>query len=272
MRFERGLRSTTLKPYPVGYMAVPTDDFNRDSPPYGFGDIKDSGVWLGEQDLPVVIELSVRMTPIWVENETAFATLDKSDGCYIYPLMSVFSKVLVEATGNGYYQKTSGEEKITFLGDGFLHYKLDLPQPHLYEKVFLVQGEGKTINWAPREKVVEDVPFLWAYGAQQVHDDIHPLVFSLESVRNETCLRPSSLLAWRERGINPPIIGALGPAITVFQDVYEEDQTRTLKESIEAGMSVIYLIIGQEERGGILRIPYYSYRFAKNFIVYKRRG
>lgn len=270
MRFERGLRSVALKPYAHGFIATPTDDVNREDPDVRFGGMKDSGIWVGDQDFPAVIELNVRVTPIWAENTTAIASLDQNASCCIYPPSSVFSKVRIEAVGSGYYQKDSGGDKIPFIGDRFLNYQLDLPNPFLYQKDFLTQPQGQRIQWNSQDSSNQEIPFLWAYGAQQVEDDIHPLVFTLESVRQETCIRPSSLLLWREQGLLPRLIGKHIQTHSVFQDVFEQDQCRTLSESIEAGMSVIDLKIGIDETGSTLNIPYYSYGYVKNFICYKK--
>jgi len=56
----------------------------------------------------------------------------------------------------------------------------------------------------------------------------------------------------------------------MFQDAFEEDETRTFFESIEAGMSLIHLEVGLDEKGQPLRVPYRSYRLSKNFIFYKK--
>jgi hypothetical protein len=270
MRLERGLRSSSLKPYAVGHVAPPTDDVNRDIPHCQFGDVRDSGVWIGEQDYPAVIELGVCVTPLWADNKTAVATLDTNASCSLYPPLSVFSRVRIGTTGNGFYQKVSGETKTPFIGESFLNYQLDVPKPFLYQKDFRTQPEGQKIRWSTQDRSPQDGPVLWAYGAQQIGDDIHPLVFTLESVREETCLRVSSLLTWRERGIFPPTVGKVEPGHLMFRDVFEVDQTRSLKESLEAGMSVIYLKVGIDDFGNFLRIPYRSYRFMKNFIFYKK--
>lgn len=227
--------------------------------------MKDPGIWLAEQALPSVIEIQVRLIPVWVDNETAFARLDENAACPLYPPQSVFSKVRVEATGVGQYQRASGEEKIPFIGTRFLDYHLNLPKPDLYQKEFLVQPEGQSVHC-----VSQGIPSLWAYGAQQVGDDIHPLVFTLEALRDETILRPTSLLSWREHGIFPTREGDVRSEEAVFQDVFEEDQTRTLVESIEAGMSVITLEVGIDETGESLTIPYHSYRLSKNYLFYKK--
>lgn len=133
----------------------------------------------------------------------------------------------IEATGTGQFQKTSGADMLPFIGERFLEYRLDLPKPYLYQKEFLVQPQGRSIHWAP-----QGIPFLWAYGATQVGDDIHPLVVTLEALRDETILRPMSLLYWQERGIAP---GGEENEEAAFQDAFEEEQTRTFMESIERG-------------------------------------
>lgn len=272
MRFEKGVRSVSLKAHPLGYGAPPTDDFNYESPICRLGGLKDGGIWLTGEDLPRTIEVGVRMTPVWVMDETAIATHLKSKSCQIYPLKSIFSKVCVEITQRGYFQKTSGDEKIPFVEDSLLQFKLEFPKPYLYEKKFLTQKEGQKINLGTIEDKDGAIPCLWAYGGQQVGDDIHPFVFSLESIRQTTCIRPSSLLTWRERNIIPSSGVSSSQGEYGFQETFQEDQTRTLMESIEAGQSVIHLIIGRDETGKSLRMRYESYGFAKNFILYKRRG
>ena len=272
MRFEKGLRSVRLKIHPLGYGAPPTDDFNYESPNYRLGGMKDRGVSLTDEDLPLILALGVRMTPVWVENETAIATHLKSTSCQIYPAKSIFSKVCVDATGSGYFQKSSGDEKINFVGDSLSEYKLDLPKPYLYEKIFLTQKEGQRINLGSLGDKDEVFPCLWAYGGQQVGDDIHPFVFSLDSVRHTTFIRPSSLLIWRERGITPSDVTSSSYREFGFQETFQDDQTRTLMQSIEAGQSVIYLVMGHDETGEALRTAYNSYGFAKNFILYKKGG
>lgn len=267
MRFDRGLRSVMLKPYPLGHTAGPTDDVNEEDPRCQFGGIKDSGFWLTEDILPTIIEFKVRLIPVWVEDLVAVAQLDNNSPCLIYPPNTVFSKVRVESVGFGQYQKRFGEEKISFLGTQILGYHLDLPKPQIYEKQFLVQSQGKRIH---RPSQQNHVP-LWAYGAQQVGEDIHPFVFTFEATRDETRLNPTSLLYWRSQGIFPGKGGETENAGVVFQDNFEMDQTSTLIESIEAGMSVINLEVGIDEIGMALKIPYQSYRLSNNCMFYRRK-
>jgi hypothetical protein len=256
-----------MKPYPMGYTAASTDDFNRDDPQCQFGGLKDAGVWLAEQTYPSGIELHVRVTPIWLENNTAVAKLNDHSVCLLYPAQSVFSHVRVDAMGTGQYQKASGEERISFIGTRILDYELDLPTPSLYQKKFLVQPEGRSIHWIASERI----PPLWAYGGQQIGDDIHPFVVTLESARDETLLHPTSLLYWRERGFLLSGEWA-NKTEAAFQDAFAEDQMRTLIESIEAGMSTIYLKLGIDEIGDSLKIPYHSYRLSKGCLFYKKGG
>ncbi|MDF3034286.1 MAG: hypothetical protein K0R76_1240 [Alphaproteobacteria bacterium] len=266
MRFDRGLRSAMVRPYPSGYMAMPTDDGNREKAFCQFGGVKDPGVWLGEEALPAVIDLHVRLTPVWVENEEARAKLGRSAACFLYPRRSVFSKVKVEALGTGHYQKASEEGRVPFVGVHFSGYRLILPESFLYQKNFQGQPEGRLVHQDPSERGADGLPCLWAYGANQVGEDIHPFVFTLESLRDETFIQASSLLFWRERGIDPFRGGG------VFQDVFEEDHTRTLFESIEAGMSVIHLEVGIDERGQPFTVPYRSCRLSNNYIFYKKEA
>lgn len=98
-------------------------------------------------------------------------------------------------------------------------------------------------------------------------DDVHPLVVTLEALQQETILRPTSLLSWREQGIFP---GRGGNEDVAFQDIFEEDQTRTLLESIEIGMAELNLMIGVDERGQSIKIPYRSYQLSKSSLYYKR--
>lgn len=164
----------------------------------------------------------------------------------------------------GAYQEASGQGKVIFTGTRLLDYRLALPDTCLYRKNFLVQPEGRLIHRSVSETGIEGIPYLWAYGGQQVGDDIHPFVFTMEALRHETFAQTSSLLYWRQQGIYPA--GEEG----VFQDAFEEDQTRTLCESIEAGMSLIHLDVGLDEKGQVLRVPYRSFRLSKNFIFYKK--
>jgi hypothetical protein len=272
MRLERGIRSAALKPYPVGYLAPTTDEFNTEEPYLRMGGIKDLGVWIDEENFPIVIDLCVRITPFWAENSTATIALDSNEPCLIYPSNSVFSRVNIDFTGNGFYQKISGGEKVSFIGVSLLDYELEIPQPNLYQKVFLTQSYDQNIHWQTLDKNLQASPPLWAYGAQQVLDDIHPFVFGLEGIRHATCLRASSLLTWRERGILPIITDHNERGNNVFQDRYALDQTRSLKESIEAGMSIVTLKIGIEGGGNILSIKYRSFRFVNNIISYKKGG
>lgn len=265
MRFDRGLRNAMVKLYPLGYGAISTEGFNSEDPHCAFGGVKDAGVWLGEKDLPSIIELQVRLTPIWVENDTASAKLGENKPCPLYPLQSVFSQINVTATEIGQYQKGSGEEKIPFIGNSFLNYSLDMPKPFLYKKAFLVQPEGRDIHWIP-----QGVPFLWAYGGSQIGDDIHPLGVTLEAMRDETILRSTSLLSWIEQGIFPFKEREGRNEEVSFQDDFEEEQTRTFLESIERGMAHINLIIGMDETGKPVKIPYHSYRLSKDYLYYKR--
>jgi hypothetical protein len=259
MRFDRGLRRAMPRPYPVGYAAMPTDGFNGEKAHCRFGGVKDAGVWLTEKVLPSIIELKVRLMSIWVDNVTAYAQLGESAPCALYPDKAAFSKVSVEFLGTGQYQKKSGEETVPFTGTHFLGYHLILPQPFLYRKNFKVQPEGRLIHQKQGGGTC-----LWAYGAQQVEDDIHPFVVALDSMRNETFLRASSLLYWREQGIHP------SEKERIFQEAFEEDEVRTFFESIEAGMSLIHLAVGLDEKGQPVSVPYRSYRLSKNFIFYKK--
>ncbi|MBM3467886.1 MAG: hypothetical protein FJX71_00450 [Alphaproteobacteria bacterium] len=263
MRFDRGLRSATLKPYPVGYAALATDSFNGEDPHCQFGGVKDAGSWLVEQMFPSVIELHVHLTPIWLENRTATAKFDRSTYCQVYSARNVFSHVRVTFQGTGNYQKISGQENIPFLGVQFSDYVLELPGPHLYVKTFCVQPEGRAISWHLQDKGTRSEHVLWAFGGLQVEDDIQPFVFTLDTLRDETIILPTSLLNWREQGLvsSPEIL---------FQDTWQPDEQRTLRESLEAGMSVIYLKLGVDENGENLKIPYSSYRLANGYLFYKR--
>lgn len=259
MRFDRGLRSAMTKPYPMGHEATPTEDFNTEDPHCIVGGIKDAGEWLGEEDLPSMIELHVRLTPVWVDNGTASSQLGDNKACPLYPPQSAFSNIKITATGGGQYQKVSGNEKIPFTGSSFLHYSLDLPQPCLYQKTFLVQPEGRHIHWMP-----QGVLFLWAYGGAQMGDDVHPLVVTLETIRDQTILKPTSLLSWREQGIFP------GNEEVIFQDIFEEEETRTLMESLEMGRAKINLVTGVDEKGKLVKVPYHSYQLLKDSLFFKR--
>lgn len=264
MRLDRGLRIAQMKPYPLGHGALSTEGFNEEEPRCTIGGVKDPGLWLGDHQLPTHIELQVRLIPVWVDNQAASAQLSENSPCPLYPPHSAISHILIRNIGMGQYQKSSGDEKIPFNGTSFLDYTLELPKPYLYQKNFLVQPEGRDIRWTPQGRL-----FLWAYGATQIEDDIHPLVMTLESLRDETYVRSSSLLTWRNRGISP--IGEVQRSDEViFQDIFEEDQTRTLTESIESGMAHFNLLVGVDEKGSPVKIPYHSYRFSKDFLYYKK--
>lgn len=265
MRFDRGLRSVMMKPYPVGHTAIPTDDVNSEDPSCQFGGIKDRGSWLGDDILPTIIELCVRLIPVWIDDEVATAQLDHYTPCALYPSKSAYSKVRVEAVGFRQYQRSSGEEKIPFVGTQIIDCHLDLPKPYLYEKQFLLQADGRRIHWHSRRMIS-----LGAYGAQQVGEDIHPFVFTLDTLRDETRLNLTSLLYWRERGIFPDREGGIESEGVVFIDPFEEDQARTFLESIAAGMAVINLEIGEDETGSIVKVPYHSCQLSNNHITYKR--
>lgn len=265
MRFDRGLRNTMVKPYPLGHESVSTAGFNEEDPRCVVGGMKDAGLWLNGRDLPSSIELQVLITPMWVENRVTTAQLGENEPCQLYPPRSAFSKVSVTAMGYGQYQKTSGEEKIPFVGISILQYSLELPHPYLFEKTFLVQPEGRNIRWIP-----QGVPFFWAYGGAQTGDDIHPLVVTLEAVRHETALRPLSLLTLGEQGFFPLKEGEGKSEEASFQDVFEQDHTRTFIESIEKGMAHINLIVGVDETGKPVKIPYRSYRLSDGFLYYKK--
>src|SRR5690242_300821 len=112
MRLERGLRSAALNPYPAGYEAPSTDNVNHETPNCAIGGLSDSGVWVGEGDTPAIIGLNVRVIPFWAENMNASAKLDESVACPIYPPQSVLGKVRIEATRDGFYQSSSGAEKM----------------------------------------------------------------------------------------------------------------------------------------------------------------
>jgi hypothetical protein len=254
-----------VKPYPLGYTALSTDGFNSEDPHCAFGGLKDAGLWLGEQDLPSSIELLVRLIPVWIENSTATAKLGENKAFPLYPPQSVFAKMNVAPMGAGQYQKVSGGEKIPFIGTSFLNYSLDLPQPYLYQKTFLTQPQGRTIQWVP-----QGMHFLWAYGGAQIEDDIHPLVVTLEAARDETILRPTSLLSCKEQGFFPSKGGDEQREEVSFQDVFEEDQTRTFLESVERGMAHIHLVVGVDEAGKSVKIPYHSYRLSKDYLHYKK--
>jgi hypothetical protein len=270
MRLDRGLRSAALKPYPAGYEAPSTDDVNHETPNCAFGGLSDPGVWVGDDDAPAIVGLNVRVIPFWAENLTASAKLDESLACPIYPPQSVLGKVRIEATREGFYQYSSGAEKMPFIEGRFLDYELELPLPHLYQKDYLIQPQGMHIHWNSQVKPNEDVPYLWAFGAQQIGDDIHPILFSLEIVREQTHIISNSLLFWQERGVTPTLIGQNQDSM--IQDIFEIDQTRTLKESLEAGQSVIKLKIGKDETGYVSSVSYISYRLENNVILYMKGG
>jgi hypothetical protein len=253
MRFDRGLRNAMVKPYPLGHESACTKGFNEEDPRCVLGGVKDAGLWLDGQDLPSSIELQVRFTPVWVENGTPTAKLAENKPCPLYPPQSAFSKVNVTAVGHGQYQKASGEEKVPFVGTSFLQYSLELPRPFLFEKTFLVQPEGRSIHWTP-----QGVPFFWAYGGAQIGDDIHPLVVTLEAMREETVLHSISLLSLRE-----------GKEAS-FQDAFEENHSQTFIESIEKGMARINLIVGVDETGKPVKIPYHSHHLSNGSLHYKR--
>ena len=268
MRFERGLRGIALKSYPAGYAAIPTEDVNKDTPQLHIGEGKDSGVWLEGQEFPSTIELVVCVIPIWVKNETASGMFIKSAKCSIYSAKDIYSGIEIYTKGSGTFYK-SNDERGEIVEGRFLCYQLEIPRPCLYHKEFLTQEIGKEIHYAPGE---ETVPFLWAYGGGEIDGDIHPFVFSLESIRDETVVRTSSLLHWREHSILPPLIGEVLVNKSPIQDSFAKAQTLTLKESIEAGECRIHLKIGVDERGVELKIPYSSISFANNTIIYKREG
>jgi hypothetical protein len=259
MRFDRGLRNAMVKPYPLGHTSASTEGFNEEDPRCVMGGMKDAGLWLDDQDLPSSIELQVRLTPVWVENRSATAKLAENKPCQLYPPKSVFSKVTVTSMGSGQYQKASGEEKVPFVGTAFLQYSLELPHPFLFEKTFLVQPEGRSIHWTP-----QGVPCFWAYGGTQMGDDIHPLVVTLEATRDETVLHPLSLVSLVEQG------GEGKGEEAVIQDIFEEGHARTFIESIENGMAHINLIIGVDETGKSVKVPYHSYRLSNGSLYYKK--
>jgi len=114
MRFDRGLRRAVLKPWPVGYVAAPTDGLNVEKASCQWGGVRDSGIWLTEETCPSVIALQVRLIPVWLENGTALAQVAGNHPCALYPRRSAFCEVKVEAVGIGHYQRASGEEKVIF--------------------------------------------------------------------------------------------------------------------------------------------------------------
>jgi hypothetical protein len=255
-----------MKPYPDGYKAVPTDTFNEEAPYCQLGGVKDEGVWLSDEDLPFVIEIQVRVIPVWVVNETAQAKLDDYAPCSLYPNQSTFSSVRIESTGHGYFQKGSGEGRTPFVGGKVLEFTLHLPTPYLYQKEFLTQPQGRFIQGDSSRKS------LWAYGATQVDEDFYPLVCSLESLQDETIIHQTSLPFWRDRGVHAFTKERQGDDDICFEDIYSQDQTRTFMESIEAGMSEINLELGINEAGKLMKTSYDSYRLMGNQLFYKRRG
>ena len=90
---------------------------------------------------------------------------------------------------------------------------------------------------------------------------MRPFVFMLQPNGKKTVVQASSLSVWRKTGV--PLEG------DGFQDAFEEDQTRSFCESIEAGMSVIYL--EATEKGQTAGIPYQSCRIEDNVIFYEKR-
>jgi len=215
--------------------------------------------WQEQGLLPSSIEIHVALVPVWIDNQTASAQLGDASPCLLYPHHSAFSEVLVEPKGAGNYQLASGGERIPFVGTDLLGYRLVLPEP-LYRKRFRTQPEGQRIQSNGYSH--EGIPPLWAYGAGQVGDDIYPMAFEMDSVREETVVRAFSLLYWRKQGIYS---GGLA-----FQDTFEEDESCSLCESLEAGKSMIHLE-AQDGRGKLVKIPYQSYRLENNFIFYRRQ-
>lgn len=265
MRFDRGLRSLGIKPYPQGYLATPTDNINKEAPHFQLGNIKDEGIWLTHKDMPGIIQLQVQIIPVWIMNDAAQAKLDNNALCSLYPPQSTLSCVRLEATGHGFYQKYSGEEKIPFFGNRILEFNLDLPSPVLYQKIFLVQPQGHVIQ------ELSGKTSLWAYGGAQIGEDFHPMVCSLSSLQENTLVQPSSLLFWREKGIAPNEKQIEGQSEIFFQDSFTEDQTRTFLESLESGMSEIKLEIGINEKGRPLTTSYFSFNLSGNNVFYKRK-
>jgi hypothetical protein len=267
VRFDKGLRGSALKPYPPGYRAPPTDDINTEEPTLQFGGIKDGGVWLTDQTLPSVIELSVRLDSIWV-NSIPPVLVQWGDDALIklYPPKDALSCVQVIYTGTGCYQNQSGEAEIVFIGNHLSDYTLELPAPYLYQQDFAHQLPGHTIHWMPQS---HQLP-LWAYGGRTVEDDVQPFVFTVGSMRQESSVTPSSLLYWREQGIVPPAGGHINGQEVIFQDRIPQDQTYSFQESIEAGRAAIRLKIGIDEQGEDVSISYHSFRFSKNRLSFQK--
>lgn len=255
MRFDRGLRSTMMKPYPTGHVALSTDGWITEKPSCHWGNIPDKGVWPNAKDLPVMIELQVKLTPIWIEDLTATAALANYLPCFIYPSHSLYASVRVSATGVGFYQNTSGEAKIPFLGKELLDYHLDCSLPFLYEKKFQIQSKSKEISWSMNE-TTHQTP-LWAHGGQQIDDDIHPFVFMLNQTNEQTQLQSIPYFQIHQESV-------------FFQDSFDPDETRTLIQSLEAGMASIHLHLGIDDQGETLKIPYHSYHLSKNFLSFKK--
>ena len=279
MRFDKGLHSLLRKPYPVGYEAPATDGFNREAAHCQLGGLpgalKDRGRWLNDLNLPSTLELRVDLVPTWLEDGSAKVRLGENAPCLLYADENIIAEIGLEYAGTGQYQKSSGSEPISFTGTHFADYSLALTLPYIYEKKFLVQPKGRFIHWQPQwEQLAEggQAPVLsfWAWGGQQMEKDIHPLVFSLDSLQEETKVCPTTFASLYAQGITPPHGGWSGATRIVFQDVFLQDQTRSLIQSLEAGMSLIFLHLGRDEKGEAIKFPYVSYRFANGHVFYKK--
>jgi hypothetical protein len=271
IRFDKGLRGRALKPNPSGYSAPPTDDVNAEDPCLQLGGIKDGGVWLTDQDLPAIIDLSVRLNAIRVDSiPSALVQLGDHAPVPLYARHSAFAALQVVYAGTGRYQKQSGDEGIAFIGNRLSGDTLELPAPCLYQKDFPHQRPGQHIRWMPQHGGQGGILPLWAYGGRKVGEDVQPFVFTVEGLRQETSLIPRSLLYWREQGITPPEGGWTGQEEAVFQDAFSHDQTLSFQESIEAGKATLQLKVGSNERGEAVTVPYQSFRFSKNWLSYQR--
>lgn len=269
MRFDRGIRSFIGKPFPSGYFAPPTEASDQITSPYEIGREKDGGIWLENDALPSLLKLYVRVTPTWVDRVMPSVQFDDSKPCWLYQDQRCISSVQVDYAGKGEYQISAGKTTMPFQGTQFLGFELGGPFL-LLQKTFQVQSAGHDIHWDFKGINKETIP-LWAYGGQQRGEDILPFVFTLEESNDLTHVSLTTLSYWHEQGISLPQGGCLNQQTIIYKDSFTPDEACSLKGSFEAGRSFVSLILGRDEKGAAVAIPYHSYRFSNGFVFYKRR-
>lgn len=283
MRLDRSLREATSCHYPEGYTAPPTGMMNTQSASFQVGAGQSGGEVVGEHGglLPAFLRLKGKLVPIPLEKEDVIVQFVEDSkvfsGCPIYQMTApqitkARCKALqIKYLGVGGYQMSSGSELIPFTGEKFVGYRFN--SKILYEKKFCFQNTGtltctKTSLGNNRYLVTPpnmELGYpLWGYGG--FYDprcrvsQIEQMFFTITQDKGKSAIHLVALSLLREKGVSPLTGGKLGQEIVVYMDKISEDQSLSLRDSLEGGASKIELIYGIDENGKDLTYPYHSFQ------------